>query len=170
MQVFCSFTNFFKKLTCVSLFHSSLPSLDANENSPNPNQGSPCSAGTFSMSPPSSASSPLSVLPSVVSPQSAQEQIFDYMVHMQHTKEATPSKNRKKTKPKTQPKARTIKFHEYKVKIVTSAYNYHVSVFTGRTPIMFFFFIFKILEYRISRANEKDRQIRCTCPFYRPLE
>lgn len=95
---------------CNEHSQGSLPSLDANESSPNPNQGSPCSAGAFSMSPPSSASSPLSILPT----QSAQEQIIDYIVHFQNSKESTPSKNRKKTKPKTQPKARTIKFHEYK--------------------------------------------------------
>ncbi|XP_054717379.1 myocardin-related transcription factor A-like [Uloborus diversus] len=107
----------------------SLPSLEASEPSPNLNQGSPCSAVTsFSMSPPSSVSSPMSVLPSVVSPQSAHEHISsDYIVHLQqhhhqqqqqqnsNCKDLSPSsKNRKKTKPKTQPKARTIKFHEYK--------------------------------------------------------
>ncbi|GFV10177.1 myocardin-related transcription factor B [Trichonephila clavipes] len=103
---------------------SSLPSLEASEPSPNPNQGSPCSGVTsFSMSPPSSVSSPLSVFPSVVSPQSTGDQRAEFFVqHLQHQqqqhglKEASsvPNKNRKKTKPKTQPKARTIKFHEYR--------------------------------------------------------
>ncbi|CAL1265596.1 unnamed protein product [Larinioides sclopetarius] len=103
---------------------SSLPSLEASEPSPNPNQGSPCSGVTsFSMSPPSSVSSPLSVFPSVVSPQStSDQQRAEFFVHQlqqqqQHSLKETssvPNKNRKKTKPKTQPKARTIKFHEYR--------------------------------------------------------
>ncbi|KAG8179549.1 hypothetical protein JTE90_000950 [Oedothorax gibbosus] len=111
---------------------SSLPSLEAasDPSSSNlPNQGSPCSGVTsFSMSPPSSVSSP--VFPSVVSP--AAEHIAEYLVHIQqqhhhhhmhqhphtattnHIKGNSNNNNRKKTKPKTQPKARTIKFHEYR--------------------------------------------------------
>ncbi|XP_071040373.1 myocardin-related transcription factor A isoform X2 [Parasteatoda tepidariorum] len=95
----------------------SLPSLEASEPSPNPNQGSPCSGITsFSLSPPSSVSSPLSILPAVVSPQSTHDHIAEYIVHMQQPQNCVKetNKNRKKTKPKTQPKARTIKFHEYR--------------------------------------------------------
>ncbi|GFS57558.1 myocardin-related transcription factor B, partial [Trichonephila inaurata madagascariensis] len=75
---------------------SSLPSLEASEPSPNPNQGSPCSGSTGDQ---------------------RAEFFVQHLQHQQHgLKEASsvPNKNRKKTKPKTQPKARTIKFHEYR--------------------------------------------------------
>lgn len=93
---------------------SSLPPVEPIEPSPNCNDGSPGSIRTsFSLSPPSSVPSPMSIFPSVVSPL-PQESVPEVLNNTQLQNKDTSKNNKKKTKPKTQQKARTIKFHEYK--------------------------------------------------------
>lgn len=85
--------------------------MDSMALSPYTNQESPTSSlGELRIT----TSTPPTVLSSPVSAHSA---------NLQQTEQApkeTTTRSRKKSKPKSQPKTRTIKFHEYKVTILSS--------------------------------------------------